>query len=99
MRNSINCLFAHRERQQSAGAPARSNRMYVHIHLGSRQLLHALLYPDASVRNAASRRTAGSERRIATECRPPERRPQHPCSRARSASYPAHKNPAFLRYA
>ena len=79
MRNSINCLFARRERQQSAGAPARSNRMYVHIHSGSRQLLHALLYPDAS-----DRRNAG---------------PLHPCSRARSASYPAHKNPAFLRYA
>ncbi len=69
MRNSINCLFARRERQQSAGAPARSNRMYVNIHSGSRQLLHALLYL------------------------------LHPCSRARSASYPAHKNPAFLRYA
>ena len=82
MRNSINCLFARRERQQSAGAPARSNRMYVHIHSGSRQLLHALLYPDASVRNAASRRNAGPERRIATECRPPERRSEHPCSRA-----------------
>jgi hypothetical protein len=89
MRNSINCLFARWGRQHSAGAPARSNRMYVHIHSGSRQLLHALLYPDAS-----DRRNAGPERRIATE-----RRPQHPCSRARSASYPAHKNPAFLRYA
>ena len=91
MRNSINCLFARWGRQQSAGAPARSNRMYVHIHSGSRQLLRALLYPDTSDRSAASRRTAGSERRIATE-----RRLLLPCSRARSASYPAHKNPAFL---
>ena len=94
MRNSINCLFARWGRQQSAGAPARSSRMYVHIHSGSRQLLSALLYPEASDRGAASRRGAGSERRIATE-----RRPQPPCSRARSASYPAYKNPAFLRYA
>ena len=84
MRNSINGLFERWGRQQSAGAPARSNRMYVHIHSGSRQLLLALLYPEAS-----DRRDAGSERRIAL----------HPCSRARSASYPAHKNHAFLRYA
>ena len=94
MRNSISVFFARWGRQQSVGAPARSNRMYVHIHSGSRQLLLALLYPDASDRSAASRRNAGPERRIATE-----RRPQPPCSRARSASYPAHKNPAFLRYA
>jgi hypothetical protein len=46
-------------------------------HPSTRQLLHALLYPEASDRDAASHRNAGSERRIATE-----RRPQHPCSRA-----------------
>ena len=61
-------------------------------HPSTRQLLHALLYPEASDRNAASRRIAVSERRIATERRPTERRPterrpterrpQHPCSRA-----------------
>ena len=52
--------------------------------------MNLLGVPEASDRNAASRRYAGSERRIATECRPPERRPterrpQHPCSRAEQA--------------
>jgi hypothetical protein len=42
-------------------------------HAATRQLLHALLYPDAS-----DRRTAG----------PTERRPRHPCSRA-AADIPA----------
>ena len=48
-------------------------------HQPSRQLLLALLSPEASDRYA------GSERRIATEYRPPERQPQHPRSRTATA--------------